>query len=512
MRPRRHGPYPCTSAGSLLVTAVLVAALADVLFRGHGFGWNVAAYVTALGAMVGSRPIARKQHRAVSLAAAGLCASVGAVCYRGGSLATSLAVLFLLTLSGFRVANQAPTHTPAWLWSLLRVPCGVWQSAFHDVEVFDRLVRRRKGDRSRTPPRVWRILKQWAVPLALGAVFVALFRRANPLIGRGIEASWSACRSLFQSVPAISPSRLLLWSAAAAAAWALMRPHRERTPLGWTEAMRVTADFTTHDSAGTPVAGGFLTPAFADRCLVLFNAVFAVQSLTDLAFLYVGLNLPDGMTYAEYAHRGAYPLLAAALLSATFTLLLFVPGGTVEQDRRARVLALAWLAQSILLTFSSFWRLHLHVAVYSLTRLRLAACVWMGLVAFGLGTIAWRIVHRRTSLWLVDRNALALLLVLLGCAWWPMDASIARHNVGHAAARTAAGQALDLAYLARLGAEAIPALERHARSGDRDAGEAARVAESLRRDLRERLHDPMAWTWRRGRLARRKDVEAGRDD
>ena len=56
------------------------------------------------------------------------------------------------------------------------------------------------------------------------------------------------------------------------------------------------------------------------RSLILFNALFAVQTVLDLIYLWGGASLPDGMSHAEYAHRGAYPLVATALLAAAFVL------------------------------------------------------------------------------------------------------------------------------------------------------------------------------------------------
>ena len=61
------------------------------------------------------------------------------------------------------------------------------------------------------------------------------------------------------------------------------------------------------------------------RSLILFNALFALQTGLDLAYLWGGANLPDGMSHAEYAHRGAYPLIATALLAAGFVLIAMRP-------------------------------------------------------------------------------------------------------------------------------------------------------------------------------------------
>jgi hypothetical protein len=49
--------------------------------------------------------------------------------------------------------------------------------------------------------------------------------------------------------------------------------------------------------------------------LIAFNALFALQNGMDLAWLWGLMPLPAGITLADYAHRGAYPLIVTALLA-----------------------------------------------------------------------------------------------------------------------------------------------------------------------------------------------------
>ena len=69
------------------------------------------------------------------------------------------------------------------------------------------------------------------------------------------------------------------------------------------------------------------------RSLVLFNLLFAVQTVMDVHYLWRGAALPDGMTYATYAHRGAYPLIVTALLAAGFVLVAMRPAATPSARR-----------------------------------------------------------------------------------------------------------------------------------------------------------------------------------
>ena len=166
------------------------------------------------------------------------------------------------------------------------------------------------------------------------------------------------------------------------------------------------------------------------RSLILFNALFALQSGLDLIYLWGGATLPDGMSHAEYAHRGAYPLIVTALLAAGFVLIAMRPGGPAEQSRLIRPLVLAWIGQNVLLVISSIFRLDLYVAAFSLTYLRLAAFIWMGLVAAGLLLILIQIMLRKPISWLVTANAATLVLALYGCCFHQCPADHRRLQFG----------------------------------------------------------------------------------
>ncbi len=58
--------------------------------------------------------------------------------------------------------------------------------------------------------------------------------------------------------------------------------------------------------------------------------------------------MPAGMTYAEYAHRGAYPLIATALLAGGFVLATTRAGLPTHETTLVRKLVFAWLVSKCL--------------------------------------------------------------------------------------------------------------------------------------------------------------------
>ena len=77
------------------------------------------------------------------------------------------------------------------------------------------------------------------------------------------------------------------------------------------------------------------------RSLILFNLLFAVQTALDVIYLWGNAKLPDDITYASYAHRGAYPLILTALLAAGFVLAAMRPGGPAEKSSRHQAAGLS---------------------------------------------------------------------------------------------------------------------------------------------------------------------------
>jgi hypothetical protein len=138
------------------------------------------------------------------------------------------------------------------------------------------------------------------------------------------------------------------------------------------------------------------------------------------------------------------------------------PGRAGEASRPMRLLIVAWTVQNLVLVSSAMLRLDLYVAAFSLTYLRVAALIWMALVAFGLVTILIRILRNKTSFWLVTANAAALCGTLYLSCFVDFPALIARYNLDHCKEVTGQGPDLDWSYFMALGPAIIPVLDKKA--------------------------------------------------
>lgn len=269
----------------------------------------------------------------------------------------------------------------------------------------------------RGPIPVRALIHDWALPLGGGMVLIALLMAANPVLAQVLRFDlhlWSLVQ------------RALFWTGVAVFVLPFLTPiPAEGEPIRL-PALRLP---------GFGVNAGSVL-----RALVLFNAMLAVQSLTDLTILTGGAALPRGMTLAEYAHRGAYPLLATAILAGAFAL---AARPFLGAHRLIRPLLIGWLVQNMVLCGAAALRLELYIEAFGLTYLRLHALIWMGLVAAGLGMVLWQVLRGRSNGWLLGRAAMLGVGTLYLCSFINFAQIIAAQNVTRPDP--------DLAYLCALG-------------------------------------------------------------
>jgi Domain of unknown function (DUF4173) len=295
-----------------LACAAGSVALADWLFYGWDIGVSLALFLGALGmlALIGNRVRMRDRTQIIPA----IVLIVGLLPLVEDVNLLSVAVATVTTaMSVIAMISPQPTPWPRQLLETATVPLrGPFLLAKDSIGALRHM-------NIWTPGWLgW--LVAWIVPLCVFAVFLTLFASANPLIERGLMQI--DLRKLFEL---ISPWRLSFWIFIACMIWPLI--HRRVRP----KSVR-TFQVASVSTEAVAELDYLLGAQAVMRSLVLFNALFALQTVLDLTYLWGGAALPDNMTYASYAHRGAYPLIATALLAAGFVLLAMRPGGAVAAD------------------------------------------------------------------------------------------------------------------------------------------------------------------------------------
>ena len=442
--------------------ALGVIALADWQF------YRLQHYAGAIGlvglgivaALALVRPAVRRDQRALTALALAALAAV-AVVWDAHPLPFAL---FWVSIGLATLLPGTAAFDDGWRWFQRLLVHGL-KSLFGPLIDLGKLsrVKRRRPVRG-LGLRYW--LKTLFLPLTGSAVILTLFAQANPLIEQFLAAL---------KIPSPDEKlvlRLILWGFIGLVTWGVLRPRPPRFLL------------STFDGRGDLAIPG-VSLASVTLSLIAFNVLFLAQNLMDSAFLWGGAKLPGDMTLADYAHRGAYPLLVTALLAAAFVLITLRPGSQTAQNRLVRGLVMAWIGQNLFLVGSAALRTWDYVDAYSLTPLRISALLWMGLVAIGLVLVLWRMLKEKSAGWLINTNLATSAALLFALCFIDLGEVSARWNIQHAREIDGTGAKLDLCYLYELGDSAlIPLTELERSQGTNPLG---KDAAAVRFDLQQQM-------------------------
>jgi hypothetical protein len=195
--------------------------------------------------------------------------------------------------------------------------------------------------------------------------------------------------------------------------------------------------------------------------LAAIDLLFLVFVIVQFRYLFGGdalIQVTPDLTYAEYARRGFFELVFAAVLVVPFLLAAdwLLDRRTGRDDRVFRVLAGVQIGLVLAITASALQRLRLYHASYGLTESRFYALVlliWIAATLLWLGATVLR-GRRDTFAFGMLASGLATVAVLFVV---DPDAYIARTNVARIATADAQVR-FDVAYATSLSADAVPAL------------------------------------------------------
>ena len=428
-RPSRLWPSEPDTAASpaILASALAVGVLAALTLRPQFAGSayllsGMGVLAVALGARTGrlTRPQVGAVVVTVALLGVTLMRSAPwlvALCLIGACLVGTLALVGGRTWTGLVVgalsSGLVPPRAARWVQrtvARVRVP----------------------GLRSR---RVWLVV---GVTAGLVALFGALFVAADP--------AYAAL--LNRAVPAVNMPNIV----------------RRFLVLGAVTGAAILAAYLAHQPPSTdalaPAPGRPVRRWEWAVPLVVLDLLFLSFVLVQLTVLFGGrahVLATQGLTYAQYARQGFWQLLVVTVLTlAVIAVAMRAAPRTTPSDLLIVRLLLALLCLlALVVVASAIHRMSLYEQQYGFTRLRL----FVDAVELTLGATFVLLLAagvRLTNMWL-PRAVVALAAVaLLALATVNPDAYIANHNV----TRYEKTGRIDLAYLASLSPDAVPALVR----------------------------------------------------
>lgn len=186
------------------------------------------------------------------------------------------------------------------------------------------------------------------------------------------------------------------------------------------------------------------------------NVLFFIFIFVQLAYLFGGEGniSAQGFTYAEYARRGFFELIAVAIISLLLLLTAekYIVKKETEHLLGFKVLSTALVVQVILIMTSAFTRLSLYEEAYGFTTLRLYSHAFIVLLAAIFCLLLYKIYKDKKENAFAFRVFICIVLFLTAMNLLNPDAFIARRNIE----RFNSTGKLDIYYLSRLSSDAIP--------------------------------------------------------
>jgi hypothetical protein len=425
---------------AILGAGGVLGIMGDSLLRATPWGLNAmlctTGVVTAAGWVAHRRGLALS-HEAPWLALMAVVLSSNFVARDSAALRACnvLGIAIVLSLGHFSLRGVALRGRDAWEYlhgAIVTMACaglGVWPLVAREIR-WDELPRGGALARARGAA----LGTLLALPLLL--VFGGLFASADPIF-HDVAASVLDV----DVAVVVSHTFLVAGGAALAAGYLWGSVLRRSAPPGFLGGELLSLGIT-------PVA----------TALALLDGLFLMFVVIQLRYLFGGALLIQGtteLTYAEYARRGFFELVAASAL----VLPILLCGDWVLRDascparRLFRCLAALLLALLAVVMASALRRVWLYVDEFGLSEIRLYATAFMVYLASLSAWFAWTVLRDARR-----RFAFGALVqgfaVLGGLHLLNPDALIVRTNL----ARPAHARPFDARYAASLSADAVPDL------------------------------------------------------
>jgi len=450
-------PLPPASVAAVLVAGVILGAAGDALLRAAGPpGLNLSLWV----ASVAIAAVALHRRAALALDRERAAWLVIGVAFAAGLAWRDAPPLKLLALGGATLTFALAAHRPAAAWvrgaGVLRYAGALALGALHgwtaaalalvDAARSASGIGTGRAAEGRTAAAVARGL---AIAAPLVAVFGALFISADAVFA---ELVANALRFDFQWLA----SHILLFSILAWLSTGYLRGFLTGTDL---PPLRVLL----RDSAPFAFAPKRPTLGITEvaTALAALDLLFLLFVLVQFRYLFGGHTLvlvTPGLTYADYARRGFFELVFAAVL--VVPVLLAADWLLGRRTRRAalvfRALAGVQIGLVLAITASALQRLRLYHASYGLTESRFYAMVLLIWIGAMLVWLAATVLRDRRDSFAFGTLASGLATIALLFVVNP-DAVIARANVARMASADAPVR-FDVAYATSLSADAVPVL------------------------------------------------------
>ena len=238
-----------------------------------------------------------------------------------------------------------------------------------------------------------------------------------------------------------------------------------------------------------PNPRAFLDPVTVTTVLVLIDVLYIFFIVIQFSYLFgsVTTGLPSDLTYAEYARKGFFELVAVTLINLGILLgsLNLVKASENKLALVVKALSTILVVSTFIMLLSAHLRMSLYEEAYGFTYLRILTHAFM-VYLFGLFVISLAKIWRPTIPLLKSYIVVSIVAYTL-INYVNVDKVIAENNIE----RYNNGNSIDIAYLSSLSYDAVPLLVDF-RNNTTDQ-ELANQLENMLEDKKAKLEKDTPW-------------------
>lgn len=192
-------------------------------------------------------------------------------------------------------------------------------------------------------------------------------------------------------------------------------------------------------------------PVTAVTFVSMITVVYLIFSVIQIVFLFSGgMILPEGYTYAEYAHQGFFQLLFLCIFNLILVLLCL---SLFEMSKWLKTILLVFSGCTYIMIASSACRMLLYISSYHLTFLRVLVLWFLLMLVFLMAGVVGSIIKKEFSLFRYEMAVITVFYLVF--SFVRPDYWIAKYNISQMGNEMSYG---DVYYLCNLSPDAAPAL------------------------------------------------------
>lgn len=436
------------SPKSKILTVLCLSLLYSYLFYNQELGLNFLVFEFSILALLIYFKQLNFKNNKIQFALVGFCISILSFIWNYSVFALVVNVIFAIYLIGVISYPQVKNH-------FYGIIIGLYSMSLSLIELFKNISLSAKSS-NRFLQNIWRT-KIYLIPIIISIIFIAIYRNSstyfNSIINTIEKYTIDNIPNLFEH---IDGQWLLLFMVGVIYSGFVFLRSRHNDLVNYDlnssdHIIRTKKSFFFDykpNALQTEAKLGVLL-------LIVLNLMLMILNSIDIYWVWFNFTW-NGTILKQFVHEGTYLLIFSVLLSIAIVLYYFRANQNFNPKINSlKRLSIMWIAQNIILCISVGIRNYWYIDYFNLAYKRIGVIIFLIITIYGLYTVYLKVKSKKSFSYLLSKNTLSILVILLFFSLFNWDIIIAKYNFNNAHKAY-----LHLEYMHSLGNKAIPYIDK----------------------------------------------------